>query len=154
MQEIISGMLAEYEAGKISRRNLVLALSTAVAAAPMAHASESTFTGAGLNHIAVRVTDIARTRAFYQKHLGLPLISESSSSLFLKLGNEFLTFFKNERPGLDHFCIAIQDFKPDAVVEELKRQGLPPRRPSGTNRIYFKDPDGLEVQLSEIGHGA
>lgn len=33
----------------------------------------------------------------------------------------------------------------DAVMDALK-QGLKPQRPSGSDRIYFPDPDGLEVQ--------
>jgi catechol 2,3-dioxygenase-like lactoylglutathione lyase family enzyme len=108
----------------------------------------------GLNHIAVRVADIRRTRAFYQDLLGLPLISESEGSLFLKLGDEFLTFFRNQAPGLDHYCIAIDDFEPAKVMDTLTKEGLKPRRPSGTDRIYFRDPDGLEVQFSAADHRA
>ena len=72
----------------------------------------------------------------------------------LKIGDQFLTQFKNERPGLDNYCVAIADFNPEAVMSELNRQGLKPRRPTGTDRIYFLDPDGLEVQLSSADHRA
>jgi len=34
-------------------------------------------------------------------------------------------------------------------MEELKRQGLTPSRPSGSDRVYFPDPDGLTVPLQE-----
>lgn len=153
MEQIISGMLKEYESGHVSRRHLIRSLSALALASP-ALAAESTFKGVGLNHIAIRVVDIRRSREFYQKHLGLPLIRESETSSFLKMGDEFLTLFKNERPGLDHHCVAIENFKPDAVMSELNRQGLKPRRPSGTDRIYFPDPDGLEVQLSSADHRA
>jgi hypothetical protein len=40
------------------------------------------------------------------------------------------------------------------VMSELNRHGLKPRRASGTDRIYFPDPDGLEVQLSAVDHRA
>jgi hypothetical protein len=56
--------------------------------------------------------------------------------------------------ALDHFCIAIEDFKADAIMNELNRQGLKPRRPSGTDRIYFPDPDEIEVQVSAVDHHA
>jgi catechol 2,3-dioxygenase-like lactoylglutathione lyase family enzyme len=154
MERIISEMLKEYESGRTSRRHLIRGLSALTLAAPAALAAESTFQGVGLNHIAIRVADVRRSRDFYQKHLGLPLIRESETSCFLKMGDEFLTLFKNERPGLDHYCVAIENFKPDAVMSELNRQGLKPRRPSGTDRIYFPDLDGLEVQLSSAGHRA
>ncbi len=39
-------------------------------------------------------------------------------------------------------------------MEDLKRQGLNPNRPSGTDRVYFSDPDGLTVQLSSVDHHA
>src|SRR5205823_2409683 len=117
-------------------------------------ADGSTFRGVALNHIAIRVTNVPRSREFYHKHLGLPVIHESEANCFLGLGKNFLTLFKNPNPGLDHYCIAIENFKADAVMEELKRQGLNPNRPSGTDRLYFPDPDGLTVQLSSVDHHA
>jgi catechol 2,3-dioxygenase-like lactoylglutathione lyase family enzyme len=152
MHDLIASMLERYESGRLGRRELIRALAALAVAAPAA--AESTFQGVGLNHIALRVADIPRTRAFYQGLLGLPLISESPTSCFLKLGEEFLTFFRNPNPGLDHYCIAIENFRPDEVVARLRGKGLEPRRPSGTDRIYFRDPDGLEVQLSAVGHRA
>jgi catechol 2,3-dioxygenase-like lactoylglutathione lyase family enzyme len=154
MQRIISEMLEDFERGKVSRRQLVRGLAALAGSAAAAPAAESTFIGVGLNHIAIRVTDIRRSREFYQKHLGLPTIRESETACFLKMGDEFLTMFQNERPGLDHYCIAIENFKPDTVMSELNRHGLKPRRASGTDRIYFPDPDGLEVQLSAVDHRA
>ena len=154
MERIISGMLKEYECGHLSRRHLIRGLSALTLVASPARAAESTFKGVGLNHIAIRVADVRRSREFYQKHLGLPLIRESETSCFLKMGDEFLTLFKNERPGLDHYCVAIDSFQPDAVMSELNRQGLKPKRPTGTDRIYFPDPDGLDVQLSSVDHRA
>jgi catechol 2,3-dioxygenase-like lactoylglutathione lyase family enzyme len=147
-------MLEEYDCGHVSRRHLIRALSALTLAASPARAAESTFKGVGLNHIAVRVADVRRSREFYQEHLGLPLIRESETSCFLKMGDEFLTLFRNERPGLDHYCVAIDNFKPDEVMSKLNRRGLKPRRPTGTDRIYFPDPDGLEVQLSSVDHRA
>ena len=154
MERIISGMLEEYERGNVSRRHLIQSLAALALIAPPSPAAESTFKGVGLNHIAIRVTDIRRSREFYQKQLGLPLIRESETSCFLKVGDEFLTLFKNEHAALDHYCVAIENFRPDAVMSELNRQGLNPRRSTDTDRIYFPDPDGLEVQLSSTDHRA
>jgi len=154
MHALIARILERYESGRSSRRDLIQALASVAAAAPAASAAVSTFKGVGLNHIAVRVVDIPRSRAFYQGLLGLPLMSESSNSCFLGLGGQFLTLFKNQNPGLDHYCMEIETFTPDEVMDQLKRKGLQPRRPSGTDRIYFRDPDGLEVQLAAAGHRA
>jgi hypothetical protein len=54
---------------------------------------------------------------------------------------------------MDHYCIAIENFNPDAVMTKLTKRGLKPRRASGTDRIYFQDPDGSEVQVSAVHHG-
>ncbi|MGH9630240.1 MAG: VOC family protein [Bryobacteraceae bacterium] len=154
MHQLVTRLLNRYESGQVNRRQLIEALVAVCAVAPSASAAASTFKGVGLNHIAVRVADIPRSKAFYQDLLGLPLISESDSSCFLKLGDEFLTLFKNQQAGLDHYCIAIDSFEPGEVMDRLTKRGLKPRRPSGTDRIYFHDPDGLEVQLSAVDHSA
>ena len=154
MRQTISKMLEGYELGRISRRDLIRGLAAIAAAGYAAPASGSTFQGIGLNHVALRVTNVQHSRDFYQKHLGLPVIHESQSDCFLGLGKNFLTLFHNQNPGLDHYCIAIENFKADAVMDDLKRQGLNPNRPRGTDRVYFPDPDGLVVQLSSIDHRA
>ena len=153
MQQIISRMLEDYDHGRLSRRQLIQGL-VAITAGCAAPASGSTFRGMALNHIAIRVTNVQRSRDFYQKHFGLPILHEAETNCFLGLGKNFLTLFQNPNPGLDHFCIAIQAFNADAVMEELKGQGLNPTRPSGSDRVYFPDPDGLTVQVSSVDHHA
>ncbi len=152
MKQVISKMLESYEHGKVSRRQLIQSLAAIATWARPAPALGSTFQGVAINHIAIRVTNVQRSRDFYQKLLGLPVIRESQSDCFLGLGKNFLTLFQNQNPGLDHYCLAIENFKVDRVMEELKRQGLTPRRPSGSDRVYFPDPDGLVVQLSSVDH--
>jgi catechol 2,3-dioxygenase-like lactoylglutathione lyase family enzyme len=154
MRQMISDMLESYELGKVSRRQLVQALAVIAGAAYPARAATSTFQGVAVNHVAIRVTNVQRSRDFYQKHFRSPVIHESQNDCFLGLGKNFLTLFRNQNPGLDHFCIAIENFSPDGAVEELKRQGLNPTRPDGTDRVYFPDPDGLTVQVSSIDHHA
>jgi Glyoxalase/Bleomycin resistance protein/Dioxygenase superfamily len=127
---IIEKILTDYEAGRVSRRQLIAVLSTVAIRAASTPAAQSTFQGVGLNHIAIGVTNIQRSRDFYQKHFGLPILRQGEDNCSLGLGKDFLTLFKNEKPGLDHYCIAIQNFQADAVVEELVREGLKPRRPA------------------------
>jgi catechol 2,3-dioxygenase-like lactoylglutathione lyase family enzyme len=150
MKHAIEGMLGQYEQGRISRRELVAGLTALATAGP---ARGGTFQALGLNHIAVRVADVKRSRDFYQKHFGMPVLTESASNCFLGIGKDhFVTLFQGQKGELDHYCISIDRFAPDAVMEELKRQGLRPNRPSGTNRIYFPDPDGITVQVSALNH--
>lgn len=153
MNKLISDMLTRYERGHLSRRDLVrgLAAFTALSQARPA-AAHSTFQGVEVNHVALQVTDIKRSRDFYQKHLGLPVVRETETNCFLDLGENFLALFRNSNPGMNHFCIAIEDYEVGKVTAELNRQGLSPRQPEGSDRVYFDDPDGIEVQLSGVNH--
>lgn len=154
METTISKIVQNYERGKISRRELISGLALLAAAPrPAAAAPASTFKGLGFNHLALDVTDIARSRDFYMKHLGMNVLRESASDCFLGLGPDFLALFKREKAEMDHFCIAIENYEVKAVTAELQRQGLNPNQPSGSQRVYFRDPDGLMVQLSSASHG-
>lgn len=162
MKQTISEMLERYERGGISRRELIQGLaavamgaagSTASAASQATSpAAESPFKGVDLNHIALRVTDVARSRDFYSKLLGMPVMRDSAGSAFLGLGPDFLALFRSERPGLDHYCISVENYEVGAVTQKLRDLGLNPRQPAGSRRVYFSDPDGLTVQFSASGH--
>jgi catechol 2,3-dioxygenase-like lactoylglutathione lyase family enzyme len=155
MQDIITSLVDRFEEGRLDRRQLIQALTAAALAAQPSAASESTFRARGLNHIALRVADIPRSRDFYRKHFGLPVVREDASSCFLGMGeHNFLTLFRRDAAGLDHYCIAIDNFEASAVVKTLEREQLQPDRPSGSDRVYFKDPDGLVVQVSSVDHHA
>ena len=158
MEKQISTMVAQYEAGKISRRQLVAGMGSLVAvlgttswlaAGEQQKQAEPTFKTTGLNHIALQVTNVPRSRDFYVKHLGLSVSRDGGErNCFLDCGKHFLALFRSNEAQMDHYCYSIDDYDVDACEAKLKAQGLEPRvvRPDG--RIYFKDPDGLTVQLA------
>ena len=86
MEQIISTMLGSYERGAVSRRQLIQGLAAVAAAAQAGSASASTFQGMEINHVALGVTNVPGSRDFYQKHFGLPVVRQSSSSCFLGMG--------------------------------------------------------------------
>ena len=108
--------------------------------------TESTFQATSLNHIALSVTDIGRSRDFYVKHLGLKVTREGRSNCFLNVGPNFLALFRARQAGLNHYCYTVKGYTADSAVETLRAAGFESRR--AENRVYFDDPDGLEVQLS------
>ena len=112
----------------------------------------SLFTAVEFNHMALSVSDVGRSREFYQTLLGLPVTSQSPGSTFLGMGKNFLALFQASPAGLNHYCYSIRDYEVGRVVQTLDGKGLRPRREG--NRVYFPDPDGLTVQLAEVGHGA
>jgi metallothiol transferase len=112
----------------------------------------STFEATGINHIALRVSDIKRSSEFYIKHLGLKQSQLNRSSSFLTCGNNFVALFQDSEPEMDHYCYSIKHFDVGKVEMKLKSSGMKNiHRESG--RIYFSDPDGLTIQLASEDHG-
>lgn len=155
---IAEALVDDYRLGRVTRRQLVaqlLALGAAGALGAGARAAQEAapqesamFQAAGLDHLALSVTDIARSVQFYQKHLGLKVTSQNDGSAFLDIGGrgDFLALFRADRPAMHHYCYGIREYNPDAAAAKLEAGGQTVRRTGG--RIYFPDPDGLEVQIA------
>lgn len=159
MEAEITRLVEQFEAGRMTRRQLVThlaAFATALAGTAgtaLASAEISTFQGTGLNHIALRVTDVERSREFYKKHLGLKVVREDPrANCFLTCGDHFVALFRSNQAGMDHYCYSIKDYDQKTAAEKLRAARIEPETPSGTDRIYFKDPDGLKVQLAAVDH--
>ncbi len=156
MYAALDRMIDAFEQGKLTRRQLISRLGALVAAMTGATRLEaaaqkpSTFDAIGLNHIALNVSNVPRSREFYKQHLGLKVLRQSPSNCFLGCGDHFVALFQGSESGLDHYCYSIKDYKPEAVVKKLNAVGLKPRRHS--NRVYFDDPDGITVQVAAGDH--
>ena len=159
MENMINHFLEEFEKGHLTRRQLIAKMGGLVAVlSGISHAnsqnqpSESTFEAIGINHIALRVTDVKRSSEFYIKHLGMKQAELNRSSSFLNFGNNFLALFEGSTSEMDHYCYSIKNYDVGEAEEKLKAVGMKDiRRESG--RIYFSDPDGLTVQLASEDHG-
>ena len=154
-RDIAETLVEDFERGLLSRRQLAsrlmglgAALSVMTRSARAIDEESNTFQATGLSHVALNVSSVPRSRDFYIKHLGLKVIRDGGEdNCFLGGGDDFfLTLFKGERPGLNHYCYAIRDYTAEQAEEKLKAAGLKPRREG--NRVYFPDPDGIEVQVA------
>ena len=159
MQTQIVKMINDFEHGRLSRRQLIAYLTGMFAAslcaniaftdqqpehaAPNSVDSAPTFDAIDLNHIALNVTDVQRSRQWYQKHLGLKPTGREG---FLTTGKGWLALFQGDKLGLNHYCYSIANYDPADAVARLKAAGLTPRREEG--RVYFDDPDGIECQVA------
>ncbi len=155
--DIAESLVQDFERGLLSRRQLVsrlMGLGAALAVggrATNAIASQgeaATFQATGLDHVALNVRSVPKSRDFYIKHLGLKVTRDGGEdNCFLGAGNDFfLTLFRGEKPGLNHYCYAIRDYNVDRAEEKLNAAGFKPRKEGG--RIYFPDIDGIEVQVA------
>jgi len=145
-------VLEDFRDGTIDRRialrRLMIGFAGAFAGASVLGAeADPTFAASGLNHLALRVTDVARSRDFYIEHFGLEVLEDNPPhNCFLGCGEHFVALFQAKTPGMDHFCVTIPDFDPAAALQRLKDAGIESHRVE--NRVYFEDPDGLEGQVA------
>ena len=155
MKNIIEKMLDTYERGGINRRNFVQSLATIIAL-PALSASpvQSGFQGKTINHVTLYVSDVAKSKVFYQKLLSLSVKNEEKDFCEFNLGKSFLGIYKaDEEARNDHFCIGIESFKADKVFEKLKSD-FPSANPTleGGSQVYLRDPDNIRFQLSSIDY--
>jgi len=151
----LESMVDAFAKGQVSRREMVAgiaalivgsSLNTKDAFAETASETKPTFAAKGLNHIALRVKDVAKSRDWYRKHLGLRVMRDSRQSCFMRTGDHFLALFRGDKPGMDHYCYTVDNYDAGRSVDTLKAAGLTPTRHD--NRVYFRDPDDLEVQVA------
>lgn len=152
MRRAIESVIDDFESGRISRRQLIAQLTmltTGLAGSRSSVAQDvPSFKATGLNHIALRVTHVPRSRDFYVKHLGLAVTRDSPDNCFMTFGDSFVALFKGDAGAMDHFCFSVENYNVLEAEKKLRALGLNPDQPKGTDRIYFNDPDGIKVQLS------
>ncbi len=162
MEKELNGLIDHFTQGRINRRQmlaglLVIAASAAGVRSALAEENSESennadreggplFQAKSLDHIALRVTDVPRSRDFYRDRLGMTVTRDSESSCFLDFERGFLALFRGDEPSMDHYCYGIEGYNVQAAEEKLRAAGITPRVTG--NRIYFPDPDGLVVQLA------
>jgi catechol 2,3-dioxygenase-like lactoylglutathione lyase family enzyme len=161
----IDTLVNDFESRRISRRQLVASLAALVGAATSAGAQTPQVAqaaqGRTINHVSLAVNDVERSAAFYSTLLGLKVVSRpGNGGINLGLSDGFLGVYKLANPGtVNHFCIGVDNFDPDAIAAKLRAMGLqanvdrnPANRTSGGDQLYFTDPDGTRVQLGANGY--
>jgi catechol 2,3-dioxygenase-like lactoylglutathione lyase family enzyme len=115
----------------------------------------------GLSHLALRVTDLARARAFYVDALQFPVQVEMPGGLLLNaygtpmaiLGDDSHTAksdrFNPYRVGLDHLALNVPNEEMlSALLDKLNQAGIPNHgieqdEMTHARYISFYDPDGI-----------
>ena len=157
MDSIITELVHRFERGRVTRRQLIQALSALVAAGATstpAAAQPAGLKATGINHTSVLVTDLQRSAEFYQRIFGLRPVSEDKPNRILRLGaggsgvGSTLVSLRQQSPKglIDHFAISVEQFNRDAVTQVLKQHGLTPDQNIEFG-FHIKDPDGAVVQI-------
>lgn len=151
----IDGLLSRYECGEMTRETLLDALAALAVASPVAVADEPEVGAVQqLNHVTVFVQDVQKSVTFYQRLLGMPVLTRQGRGVNLRAGRSFLGIYPaQERPtGIHHVCFGLESFDAEAVLEKLARAGVRGRilRRGDTQELYFDDPDSIRVQLQDL----
>lgn len=122
----------------------------------------------GLRHLALRVTNLPRSRVFYEQLLGMKVVWEpDSDNVYFSSGTDNLALHqipKDELSSyqpprgqlLDHFGVAMEspesvDRMFQEVDQHIEKLGgtvvkQPKRHRDGSYSFYFSDPDGNVIQ--------
>jgi len=119
-----------------------------------------TFRVERIDHVVLRVSDLAAMVRFYEQALGFRVERrlERISLVQIRAGASMLDLVAGERaegaPNMDHLCFRVEPFDRDAIVRQLapfgisvgetvERYGAEGNGPS----VYFHDPEGNQVEL-------
>jgi catechol 2,3-dioxygenase-like lactoylglutathione lyase family enzyme len=148
--------------GLLSRRD-TLTLLGAVAATRGANAAEpGILQPATLDHVNLRVSNVAKSAEFYTALFDTPLLRNPAlrarpnlppgEAIFLKMGEGYLvisTAFAPDIPGLDHYSVGIRNYEQGKLATKLNDSGIVAEARSAD--VWVRDPDGTFIQLRTTG---
>jgi catechol 2,3-dioxygenase-like lactoylglutathione lyase family enzyme len=149
----IEALLTQYERGELSRRQLLQALAVIAAASPAgAQTSNNLMKGRNLHHVNVRVSDVARSEAFYRRLFSLSasrrVQGPDNHGLDLPGGGLIILQRANDPGRIDHLCVGVDDFNADRFRSAVRSAGIGEVQGDAKDNFSVIDPDGLRVQIS------
>ena len=123
-----------------------------------------------LDHLVLRVTDLAAMLRFYTEVIGCPVekIQENLGLYQLRAGGSLIDLVPVDGPlgqkggaapgiegrNMDHFCLQVEPFDADSIIAHLRGHGFDPApvasrygaKGQGPS-IYVNDPEGNVLEL-------
>jgi catechol 2,3-dioxygenase-like lactoylglutathione lyase family enzyme len=147
----------------VSRRQAIILLGAVAAVRDVDAAEQAITQPVSLDHINIRVLNVAKTAEFYIGLFDTPILrnaglraqpgSPPSEGFFLKFGDGYLAIsqaFAPDRPDLDHYSVGLRDYDKAKLTKGLQDSGIavPPRSSSD---VWVADLDGALMQLRQPG---
>jgi catechol 2,3-dioxygenase-like lactoylglutathione lyase family enzyme len=116
----------------------------------------------GVLHFSLPVTDLDRSRRFYEGLLGMKVVEQSARMVFLQTGDDYLILAKGieslkydspqSTPVHHAFKVKPEDF--EQSIDELRKNGVEVFNIEDRNQgvfwgpqAYFLDPDGNKLEI-------
>ena len=116
----------------------------------------------GVLHFSLPVTDLDRSRKFYEGLLGMKVVEQLARMVFLQTGDDYLILAKGieslkydspqSTPVHHAFKVKPEDFEPS--IDELRKNGVEVFNIEDRNQgvfwgpqAYFLDPDGNKLEI-------
>jgi len=116
----------------------------------------------GMLHFSLAVTDLDRSRRFYEGVLNLQVVEQSPRMVFLQTGDDYLILAKGDEPlkydtnkstPVHHaFRVKPEDFQ--SSIDHLRQHGVEVFNIENRNtgvfwgpQAYFLDPDGNKLEI-------
>ena len=169
MSDTIELLVDQFEARKMTRRQLVASLSALMATAaaeasaqtPAASSVSMLAQGRSVNHVSLTVSDVQKATDFYSKLFNIKIVSRpGNGGLNLGLGYGFLGIYGGNNPGTtSHICIGVDNYDSDALAAKCKQMGIaatvnrdPRSRTSGGDQLYIQAFDTYRLQIAAHGY--
>jgi catechol 2,3-dioxygenase-like lactoylglutathione lyase family enzyme len=148
-------VLRRYDAGEMSRRDVLGALiAMTLPSGDLSQTAPLIGPATQLNHATLFVESVERSREFYQKLLGMPILTRQGLGVNLRAGAGFLGLYPaRDRgvPRIDHVCLSVDRFDAKGVLAKLQALKLDAAisQRGDTEELYVVDPDGISIQIQD-----
>jgi catechol 2,3-dioxygenase-like lactoylglutathione lyase family enzyme len=125
-------------------------------AAPEAGPKQETlFHPLGMHHVAIQVSDMARSTAFYRKLFGEPAPGQGDPPQPTFQAGETRILLYNPAPNkpakIDHFSVLVDNFDAASALKVVKSLGANAELSKQGTLNEFFDPDGIRLQVTFPG---
>ena len=119
----------------------------------------------GIDHVVLRVRDMAEMTRFYRDVLGAELVAwrPELGLTHLRAGSSMIDLLSSKKPNtaIDHLCLRVEPFDAEAIRAHLAEQGVSAGEvrerfgAEGTGpSIYLTDPEGNTIELKGSSDGS
>lgn len=111
---------------------------------------EPMFRAKGMAHLAIRVSDVEKSAAFYRKVFGPEVRHQGNPPQpWFQAGETTVGLYYPTagKPDVDHFCVLVEPFDAAAAVKKLKELGAKAELSRNGSLPEFYDPQGIRLQV-------